>query len=769
MTAKRCLGWVLPAIAAFTFASCESGKGAGNLSLDSAAIQNIISNAPVLKAAQSLQTMQVEPGFQIQLVAEEPLLSTPVAMNFDEKGRMWVVEMNGYMHDTLATGEDIPNGAIVILEDTDGNGVMDKRNVFWDSLVLPRAICLIENGALVAVPPQLLFVENNKDKAGKVTVVDTAYNGQGNVEHESNGLIRGIDNWVYSANSNKRYRKTAAGWLTEPTHYRGQWGITQDDYGRLLYNNNSQNMLGDYFLPGMGTPNKFKKNTAGYNVRITDDNRVYPARPTTGVNRGYREKELDSTGRLVNFTAACGPVIYRSDLFGKEYYNNVFVAEPSANLIKRNILKEEGIVLKGEQAYKGKEFLTSIDERFRPVNLYTGPDGALYILDMYRGIIQHKFYLTEYLKGEIKKRSLTQPLNCGRIYKVVPVGVSKNKVQQFPGKPADWIALLSSGNGWMRDKAQQLLVDGKHTALADTIRHHLLSETDNSTKLRLLWTLEGLGVLQQQDVLPLLNSADWKVKMHAIAALASTVNESSAATALDILQQQLQSADTAAVIAATYQLKTVAKFSKTAIDEILKKLLIDYGRNPYIADAILSNYADEKEGFYNNLLKQLKDTAASVYKSVQLVLSNIEKEKSSSNEKLLAKTYPTGSTIYNTVCQSCHGKNGAGITMLAPPLNKSEWVTGDVNKLIAIVLKGASGPITVGNKLYKAPEISGEMPGIGANPDITDEGLAQLLSYIRKNWNNNASEVKISEVTAVRAKLAERQQPFTEAELKKLK
>ena len=196
-------------------------------------------------------------------------------------------------------------------------------------------------------------------------------------------------------------------WLIEKTHFRGQWGITQDDYGRLYYNDNSTNIVGDYFAPGLGSTNKNQKDIAGYTERVVRDNRVYPSRPTPGVNRGYMDGVLDSSKRLVNLTAACGPVIYRGNLFGPAYDFNAFVAEPSANLIKRNVLSEKGYVTTGKQAYKGREFLTSPDERFRPVNLYNGPDGALYITDMYRGIIQHKTYLTPFLKKQIGERGLS--------------------------------------------------------------------------------------------------------------------------------------------------------------------------------------------------------------------------------------------------------------------------------------------------------------------------------------------------------------------------
>ena len=148
-----------------------------------------------------------------------------------------------------------------------------------DSLVLPRALCLVEDGILVASPPNLWYVEIQNDHAGKKVLVDGAYTVGGNVEHDANGLMRAMDNWIYNANSEKRYRKKGDHWITEWTRFRGQWGITQDDYGRLFYNNNSQNLLGDYFLPGPVAANINQRSISGYNVKIVENNRVYPARP----------------------------------------------------------------------------------------------------------------------------------------------------------------------------------------------------------------------------------------------------------------------------------------------------------------------------------------------------------------------------------------------------------------------------------------------------------------------------------------------------------
>ncbi|HYH56302.1 MAG TPA: dehydrogenase, partial [Anseongella sp.] len=403
-----------------------------------------------------------------------------------------------YMPDTNGTGENRPSGVIAILEDSNGDGRADKRTVFLDSLVLPRAICLVEGGLLVAEPPRLWFVENKGGRAGKKTLVDPAYAVGGNVEHQPNGLYRALDNWIYNAKSSKRYRKKGNKWLIETTIFRGQWGLSQDDQGRLFYNHNSANVLGDYFPPRFGAGNPSQEDVAGYNENIVPDNRVYPLRPTPGINRGYLEGMLDDSLRLVNFTAAGGPLIYRGGLFGREYSGNAFVPEPSANLIKRNILSYQLNYVEGKQAYQNREFLASTDERFRPVSLYDGPDGALYVVDMYRGIIQHVTYLTDYLKNEIESRDLSSPLNRGRIYKILPEGAAPGPVR-FPSGAGELADLLDHENGWVRDKAQQLIVD-RHLEESIPYLKEKLNSGKGPGRIHALWTLEGLYALRWADV-----------------------------------------------------------------------------------------------------------------------------------------------------------------------------------------------------------------------------------------------------------------------------
>ncbi len=749
-------------------AGCHSGKGPGikPAPLDSLERKEIISQSPVLSPEKSLAAMEVEEGFEVQLVAAEPLISTPIALTFDDKGRIWALEMEGYMPDTSGTGEDRPNGKIVILEDKNGDGVADNRKVFMDSLVLPRAICLIEDGILVAAPPDLWYIEIKNDRAGKKVLVDAAYTSGNNVEHDANGLMRAMDNWIYSANTEKRYRKKDGHWLTEWTRFRGQWGITQDDYGRLFYNNNSQNLLGDYFLPATGTGNINQRSLAGYNVKIVESNRVYPARPTTGVNRGYMENILDDSLRLVNFTAACGPVIYRGALFKEAYHNNAFVAEPSANLIKRNILEEDGYVIKGKQAYAGKEFLTSIDERFRPVSLYNGPDGALYITDMYRGIIQHKFYLTDYLKKEISERSLSQPLNCGRIYKVVPEGTSLKPVV-MPHDPLKLAALLQSPNGWIRDKAQQMLADGKLTKAVPVLRNNLKKTDDPLTLIHSLWTLEGMGVLQAEEVLPLTQHSNDKIRIQAIATLPSVVNKTNYEQFVPVLQQMISSNDSILAPYIAFGIRAIGPFNKSIADDMLMALAKAYAGNPFVSDAVISNLENRENVFYQKLAPAPADSNLAIIQQLKKTIANINSKPIKKDTALFRKQFPAGISLFNSTCQTCHGEDGNGIAALAPPLNNSDWVTGDKDKLIAIVLYGLTGPVKVNKKLYKSPDISGDMPGLAQNKDITDETIAQVLSYIRKNWNNNASGITRDEVLKIRQHWNERQQPFTAEELKK--
>lgn len=751
------------ALGVFTLYQCQSYKKAASTPA-SKPIPVDLKSSPVVPADQSISKMQIQDGFDIQLIASEPLITTPVAMSFDRTGRMWVVEMNGYMPDTLGTGEDKPTGKIVILEDKNKDGVFDSRKIAIDSLVLPRAICLIDNGIMVAEPPNLWYYDLKGDKPVKRTLVDGKYAGEGNVEHQPNGLLRALDNWIYNAKSSKRYRKQGDSWLIDDTHFRGQWGVSQDNEGRLYYNDNSSNVQGDYFSPGFGAANSNQRSVAGYYERTVPNNRTYPIRPTPGVNRGYMKGTLDDSLRLANFTAACSPLIYRGDLFGKDYDFNAFVAEPSGNLIKRNILKETGYVVKGEQAYKGREFLASTDERFRPVSLYNGPDGALYVLDMYRGIIQHKTYVTPYLANQIKERNLTLPLSCGRIYKIVPKG-KKAHLVTIPDDAGQLVAMLGNANGYLRDEAQQTLIDSRSKQAIPLLKAAIKQNGNPLQVVHALWTLEGLHALETNEVLALLRSAEWPVRMQALTVIPSVISLSSAPQYTAALQQLLDSGDELAAPYIGFLAADLKPYNEKAANGFLVDLAKKYPNNAYVTDAVISNLAYREEAFKKSLASVIPDTSLRINKQLQKVIIAYKNTQKNRNPELLAKQFPKGSAIFRSTCQTCHGPDGNGTPSLAPPLNKSQWVTGDKNKLISIVLFGLTGPVNVNGHVYQAPEVAGDMPGIGHNDELNDEDIAQLLSFIRQSWQNDAAKIDKKDVLSIRDKYKGRQKTFTMEEL----
>jgi mono/diheme cytochrome c family protein len=177
---------------------------------------------------------------------------------------------------------------------------------------------------------------------------------------------------------------------------------------------------------------------------------------------------------------------------------------------------------------------------------------------------------------------------------------------------------------------------------------------------------------------------------------------------------------------------------------------------------------NSEEAFQREVAASVPDTRLAIHKQLQRVVTNIKNDRNSRNSEALKKEFPKGMAMFNATCQTCHGADGNGVNALGPPLNGSEWVTGRKDKLISIVLFGLTGPIHVKGHLYKAPEITGDMPGIGYNKDLSNEDIAQLLSFIRKSWQNNAEKISAEEVTKVRENLRGRQKAFTEEELNQL-
>jgi mono/diheme cytochrome c family protein len=489
--------------------------------------RNLIPPAPARTPAEELETFQIAHGFRVELAAADPLVQDPVAMAIDPQGRMWVVEMRSYMPDLDGNGEDKPVGRVSILEDTDGDGRYDKGTVFLDGLVMPRAICLVRGGALIGAPPKLWFCrDTNGDlKCDEQVEVATDYGIMvdpkrpelANPERAPNAPLYALDNWIYNGAYTAKFRFHEGKWERGTTTFRGQWGLSQDDFGRLYHDSNSDQLRCDV-VPShyLGRNPNFPRPT-GANVKVPENQFVWPARVNPGINRGYRPEMLRD-GKLKEFTAACAPYIYRGDLFGSEFYGNAFVCEPSGNLIKRNVLAETNGTVTAREAYERREFLASTDERFRPVNLHTGPDGALYVVDLYRGVLQHRISLTSYLRKQSEERALDKHVHLGRIWRVMPEGKPAPGVKPDFTKesPAQWVNHLSHPNAWWRETAQRLLVERGDLSVVPALQKLATSGKEPLGRLHALWTLEGLRQLDVRTVAAALKDSDARVRVAAV-------------------------------------------------------------------------------------------------------------------------------------------------------------------------------------------------------------------------------------------------------------
>lgn len=559
--------------------------------------------SPEKNPAEELATFELEPGLKIQLVAAEPMVQDPVVITFDENGRLWVVEMRGFMPDIDGVGEKEPVGRISILEDTDGDGKMDVSTVYIDSLIMPRGVAVVPGGALVVEHEALWLTQdlNHDLKADTKTLIDPDYAGSAMPEHSGNGLWRGIDNWYYNVKSRFRYQLRDGKWERDSTEFRGQWGLSHDDEGRLFYNYNWSQLHADLVPPNYLSRNKNHTPTTGIDHGLTIDRRIYPIRPNPAINRGYIPGTLDSAGRLLEFTAACSPHYYRGTALPRTHYGNVFVCEPSGNLVKRNVVTEKDMILSAHDPHPGKEFLASTDERFRPVYLTTGPDGALYLADMYRGLIQHGAYVTPYLREQTLSRKLVLPVHRGRIWRIVREDWVPDKPVQLSALPSKTlIDFLSHPNGWTRDMAQRLLVERGDKTLVPDLKDLAKNGENQLGRLHALWTLEGLQQSDPSLLLTLLTDDNQLIRTNALRLL-EPVAEKDNAVRLRLEHDLPQFTKTASAKAILQVSLTAGVLDEKVAREILLGIASVYDTSALIRDAILSSLENKEFSFLQAL------------------------------------------------------------------------------------------------------------------------------------------------------------------------
>ena len=466
-----------------------------------------------LPPAESMAAAHVAEGFELQLIASEPLVRDPVAFDWRADGALWVAEMADYPLGMDDRGKH--GGRVRLLTDRDGDGRYDHSTIFLDGLSFPAGIMAWRGGVLVASAPIVLFAKDT-DGDGRADVRRTLFEGffEGNHQLRINGLNWGLDNRVHGASgavtigyggannirsgiSGKSVMIRSGdfrfdpdtGWI-EPTSGPSQYGRVRDDWGNWFGVHNSH-PLWHYVLPAR----YFRRNP---DVSYPDTRRQVrtPRNPRVFANKPPQKRfhSFEQSGR---FTSACGPSIYRDTiLFGRSGVTHAFTCEPFHNVIQRSVIREDGVSFSGERADDGeRDFFASADRWSRPVFTRTGPDGALWFADMYRYMIEHPHWLPKNGQDELRPHFRSGD-TFGRIYRIVPKGKPLREVPRLAGlKPAELVDVLSSENGTSRDMAHRLLIEADAKAVAPQLRAMLAGSPRPRARLHALAALDGLGRL----------------------------------------------------------------------------------------------------------------------------------------------------------------------------------------------------------------------------------------------------------------------------------
>lgn len=805
-------------------------------------VQNVKPNAPALSPADEKKTLVMPPGYSVELVASEPMVVDPIAIDFDTDGRLWAIEMLGFMPDTSGKDSREPIGRIAVLEDDNDDGMMDRRTTFLDKLILPRALKILDRGVLIGEPPNLWLARDTDGdlKADIKTLVRNDYGRlEGNPEHNANSLYWGMDNVIYTSEHTYHLELKNGEFRVQPTLSRGQWGISSDDAGRIYRNWNEQPLFVDYVAARYYMRNPNLARTRGLYEILMDpkDMTVWPVRPTPGVNRGYREGLRRPDGTISTYVSAGTPVIYRGDRLPKELSGDAFVTESAGNLVHRLKVIDDGMGrLWARNAYPKGEFLASTDERFRPVNLFSAPDGTLYVIDMYRGVVQDGAYWTDYLRDYIKANNLESPVGLGRIWRIVHQTTKRDRKPSLSKEtPAGLAALLAHPNGWYRDTAQRLLVERGEKSVAPQLRAMALGHADWRARLHALWTLDGIDEIDartvqralidkapevrasavrlaerwvgeadhdlQVAVLPLVNDPDWGVRRQ----LTASIGSRPAVQRVELLAEILRryGGDPVIVDVAISGLagqefdmlnrlvgKATPATSATALSDPIAMLsaTIVRARQVTAAARVLDMAADDARPLWQRaaLLRGVETalSAGGRGRGTTVVVLPLPVEPASllklaeRPDELgrLAKTlvprltwpgkpaavrvvvpltaaeqkrFAQGQEIYKNLCVACHQPDGRGREKVAPSLVGSRLVTGDPGIAMRIVLAGKEGT-------------TGLMPPLAT---LTDDQIAAVLTYIRREWGHTASTVTGAEVREVRGMTASRKRPWTDEEL----
>ncbi len=781
-------------------------------------------------AAESMETFDLPPGFRAELVADDSLVDDPINITFGHDGRIWVVEYPSYnrqmREDFDPEGSDEhPGDRLVVLEDTNGDGQMDKRTVFKDNLQGPRTISIVDDGVLVAIPPEVWYYRDTTGdgKADQEELIIDDYGDRPNPHVMPGGLMWAMDNWIYSTIDNHRLRWENGEWVKDgPLVTKGQWGITQDNWGRIYYNRQSDPLRGDLVPVGYWQRNPNYDEAAGINVRLAHNMDVWPHGPTPGVQPVH----LDENAMLFRFTSAASPVIYRGENFPRDMIGDAFVAVSTANFIRQFKLNEEDGVIDAVNRYEDHEFLFSHDERFRPSDLKVGPDGALYIVDLYRGIIEGYPWLEEPGRNYIIARGLHEPFTgLGRIYRIVhedgPIGdwpaMHKDTAEQL-------VQHLKRPNGWWRDNAQRLLIERGETDIVPDLSNLAEDTTlEPYTRLHALWTLEGLDALEPSHVKKALDDPSFRVREHGLRLAERWLDES------DMFSVVSGLAGDERIEVRRQLLFTLGEADDRDIERAeaaMRQILQQNADAPFMAEAALSGLHGRELSFLQTALQEWDEAPAGGERLVSLFAEAVTNE--GDEEKLMQLvSLIDGEAWWGTAILAGMNEGQtenltqspdimrylrnlpdeglrqqaavlAGEVESKPGTAQSVDLTELEESVRALYEKGQTAYLTCaachqtdGQGIQDvAPPLSGSrwvarreallriaLHGLNANDDypvmsamggLDDEQLAAILTYVSLTWSEGGEAIYPEDVRNAREMTEHRHSPWTYEELEDL-
>jgi mono/diheme cytochrome c family protein len=700
---------------------------------------------PHLRPAEQAKLFQLQPGYSMTPVLADPQIEQPGQIAFDANGRMYVLELRTYMLDGDAKDELTPRSRISRWEDRDGDGVYETGTTFLDNLIFPRFVTPMGDGQIIAKESNsdntYLYTDTNGDGVSdKKELFVTGLGRSGNVEHQESHLTWAMDNWMYSTYNAVRVRWTPNGVQKEAVGpNQAAWGVTQDNYGKMWFQGGASGLPSYFQFPilygNIANPNALQE---GFNV-------PYGAPIGIGDMQGGLRWVREGEGSLNGATAGAGANIYRGDRLPAELQGEYFYGEVVGRVLRRSHpVNMEGLtqVQNPYQAQKS-EFIRSMDPLFRPVDNKTAPDGTIYVVDMYHGIIQEAEWAQPgtYLRAKINQYKLDTAISYGRIWRLTYNGMARDttKPTMYQDSAAKLVTFLSHPNGWWRDTAQQQLVLRQDKSVVPALKAMAASNGNKLARIHALWTLDGLNSLDAGLVRAFMSDSDPQLRQQGI-----RVSES------------LYKAGGDQSFAADY-----------------KTLAMDADANVSIQALQTMQYLKVAGAVDTAKAVQAAKTA----KGIQLVANGIINppktlnlgEGGGDNRPIRTAaevaSLEKGAEIFANSCGECHGHDGQGAPdgaggLMAPALaGNARLAQNSPEHVLRVLLSGLTDPIN--GKSYAA----GVMVPQKAE---SDEWIASVASFLRNGLANNATMVTPDMVAYIRAQEAKRTQPYTDAELDKV-